>query len=80
MRRNECGETVVDWMREYLSFGAMNYSMVKMTGRVEGFTRGEMKLARRELGVKTITFAPGVHLWALPGKEMPADHFQIEGV
>lgn len=76
-RKNEYGETVVNWLSEYLSFGAMNYHMVKATARTEGFTRGELKAARIELGVKLITPEPGVYLWALPGKEQMADNMQI---
>lgn len=76
-RKNERGETVTEWLTEYLADGAMNYHMVKATAKIEGFTRGELKAARNKLGVKLITPEPGVYLWALPGKEAPADDLQI---
>lgn len=76
-RKNEYGETAEMWLAEYLAAGAMNYHMVKSTARIEGFTRGELKAARKTLGVKLITPEPGVYLWGLPGKEAPADSMQI---
>lgn len=76
-QKNEYGETATDWLREYLSLGAMNYKMVKATSRAEGFTRKELKAARQQLGVKLITPEPGVYLWGVPGKETPADDLQI---
>ena len=76
-RKNKYGETAKNWLAEYLSYGAMNYKMVKTTAKAEGFTRGELREARGILGVKLITPEPDVYLWALPGKEAPADNLQI---
>ena len=73
MRKNEDDETVIEWLQEFLSYGAMYYETVKTTAKIEGFTRGELKSARIQLGVKLITPQPGNYLWALPGKEAPAE-------
>ena len=76
-RKNDYGETAIDWLTDFLSKGAMNYLIVKETAKIEGFTKGELKAARTEIGIKLITPAPGIYLWALPGKEAPANPAQL---
>ena len=43
----------VEWLRNYLSAGASEYGGVKSTAKEKGFSKAELKEARKILNVKT---------------------------